>query len=405
MGDPTVLAESLNWMGNWYLNQEKPQAAVELHRQALVMFEGVGDQRGLATTLDLLGITSLLGGDITASVGCYDRAIPLFRELNDQPSLASSLTGRGHAGGTTFSALTVVPPAVPITPRQDFEEALRITREIGSQAGEAWVAWSLGRLHTVQGRYEKAREAIQRGLEVATQIGHREWIVGNRCALGVLHLELLAPKESRRQFEPALALAKELRSRYWIHHAAGALAGVFCLLGDPTAAQTCLESVLSPDTPMDSLTKRYCWARRAELALYQDDPTLALDIVERLIDSAPGMSPGRVITFLWMLKAEAFAACGDTERAISPPLAAIENARETGERFLLWRLHAGLGRIYSAMGRLSQASGEFSAAHQLVKTLAEAVPHAEIRNRFLHRAHRMVRECCFSVSMVPQSHS
>jgi tetratricopeptide (TPR) repeat protein len=35
MGDPTLQAGSLNWIGNWFLNQEKPRAAIEHHQEAV----------------------------------------------------------------------------------------------------------------------------------------------------------------------------------------------------------------------------------------------------------------------------------------------------------------------------------------------------------------------------------
>jgi adenylate cyclase len=391
IGDPAVLAGSLNWMGNWYLNQETPRAGIEHHREALEIFEQAGDRRGLAATLDLLGIASLLGGDITAGVGYYDRAIPLFRELDDQPSLASSLTGRGHAGCSTYTMLTLVSSTVPIHPWRDFEEAIRIAREIGSPAGEAWVLWSQGLLHIVQGRYGQAMEAIHSGADIASQIGHREWIVANGCALGVLYLELLAPAEARRQLEPALALAEELRSRAMIHWATGALAAAYCLRDDRTKAQMLLESVLSAETPMDAMYKRYCWARRAELALAQGNPSLALDITDRLIASAPGMSPGRVITFLWKLKGDALIAMGHTEEAHTLLQAAAENAQATGERFLLWRIHTSLGRLYRALRRQSEAEEQLSTARKLADELADTVPTGELRNVFLQRAHERIR--------------
>jgi len=387
MGDPKVLAGSLNWMGNWYLNAENPQAAVTHHQEALEIFEQIGDRRGLATTLDLLGIAGLLGGDITASVECYDRAIALFRELDDQPSLASSLTGRGHAACSTYTMLTLVPSAVPIHPRRDLEEAARITREIGSPAGEAWVRWSVGLLDIVQGRYGQALEAIRDGLDIATQIGHREWIVGNRCALGTLYAELLAPEEALRQLEAALTQAEELRSRALIHWATGALAATYCLRDDLAQARKLLESVLSAETPMDAMYKRYCWASRAELALCQGDPALALDIVERLIASASGMASERVLTFLWKLKGEALAAMGRTEEACSLLRAAIENAREVGERFLLWRIYASLGRLYRAMDRQREAESEFSAVCELIEELGDTVPDETLKDNFLQGAY------------------
>ncbi len=391
MGDPAALAASLNWMGNWHLNVENPQSGIAHHTEALEIFQQLGDRRGLATTLDLLGIASLLGTDIIASVGYYDRAIALFREMGDQPNLASSLTGRGHAGGTTYTSLTAVSPATPISPLRDFEEALRITREIGSPAGEAWVLWSLGLLHIAQGLYGQALEVIHSSLDIATQIGHCEWIVGSRCVLGVLYVELLAPEKALTQLELALTLAEELRSRHWIHHATGALAAAYCLLDDWTQAQACLETVLSAETPMDTLHKRYCWARRAELALCQGDPAMALDIIERLIASAPGMSPACVITFLWKLKGEALIAMGHTEEAHTLLQAAVENARATGERFLLWRIHASLGRLYCAMSRQSEAEQEFSTTRELIEELAGTVPDEALKDCFLYRAYSMLR--------------
>ncbi len=387
MGDPTALAGSLNWLGNWHLNVEDPGAAITHHQQALVIIEQLGDRQGLAATLDLLGIANLLRGDVTASVAYYDRAIALFRELGDKPNLALSLTGRGHAGGTTYPSLTLLSPTSSIRAQRDFQEAIRITREIGSPAGEAWVLWSIGLLHIVQGRYGQALEVIQSSLDIATQIGHREWIVGNRCALGALYVELLAPEEARRQSEAALTLAEELRSQVWILQATGTLAAAYCLVNDWTQALTCLESVLCAETPMDTLYKRYCWARRAELALCQGDPALALDIVERLIASAPGMSSGRVITFLWKLKGEALTGLGQSEEAHALLQAAVENAKATGERYLLWRIHASLGWLYCSGGRQSEAEKAFSTARELVEELADTVPTGEMRDSFVQRAH------------------
>jgi DNA-binding SARP family transcriptional activator len=390
IGDPKAIAESLNWMGNWHSNQADPQASIAHHKEALEIFERAGDRRDLAATLDLLGIANLLVGDLSASVAYYDRAIPLFRELDDLPNLASSLTGRGHAGCSTYTLLTLVHPAAPINSRRDFEEATRITREIGSLAGEAWLHWSVGTLEIVQGRYGRALEVLQRGLDLSDQIEHREWIVGNRCVLGQLYLELLATEKVVEQLEPALILAEELGSRVWLRQAAGTLAAAHCLLDDGGQAQMVLEPVLSADTPMDTMSKRYCWARQAELALCQGDPALALDIVERLIASAPGMAPGRVITYLWKVKGEALAALGDPEAALPLLRAAIKNVRATGERFRLWRLQGSLGELYHMMGRGPDAEQAFTSARDSIQELADSLPDGALRDNFLQRAQARV---------------
>ncbi len=344
----------------------------------------------MAKTLDLLGIAHLLGGDLSASVRYYDRAIALFRELDDRPRLVSSLMGRATIV-SLLVLLATVPAVAPPEAAHDIEEAVQIAQEIDSHPDEAWALWSLGLLNTVYGRFGCALEVIQSGLHISSEIGHREWAVGNRFALGVLYAELLAPEEARRQLEGALTLTRELRSRYWIHHVTGALAGACYLLDDLTGAQTCLDTVISPQTPMDTMGKRYCWARRAELALSQGDPALALEITERLIASAPGMSPGRVITFLWKLKGEALAAMGCAEEACSLLRAALENAQVTEERFLLWRIHASLGRLYCATDHQREAEVEFSAASELIQELAATVPDEVLKENFLHSAYSMLK--------------
>jgi len=289
-----------------------------------------------------------------------------------------------------IARLASVSPAVPITPEQDLEEAARITREIGSAYGEAWVLWSLGQLYLVQGRFGQALEATHCSLEMATQIGHREGMGASGCVLAMLYTELLVPEQARQHLETALALAEEMRSPVLVHWAASALAAVHCLLEDLPRAQACLDGRLSSEASLDSEGARDCWARRAELALCQGDPALALDIVERLIAAAPGMSPGRVITFLWKLKGEALAAMGDAEAGCRLLQAAIENARSTGERFLLWPLHASLGKLFYAMGRQAESEKELSTARQLVEELADTVPDQELRDNFFRRARERI---------------
>jgi tetratricopeptide (TPR) repeat protein len=307
--------------------------------------------------------------------------------MDDQPNLASSLTGRAHASCSTLTLLTLVPSVIPVSPRRDLKEALRIAQEIGSADVKAWVLWSEGLLNIVRGRYGQALEAAHDGLGIATQIGHREDMTASQCVLGVLCLALLAPEAARRHLEAALSLAEGLRSPAMIHWAIGALTAACCQLDDVKRAQACLETVLSAKMPMDTMYGRYYWARRAELALCQGEPALALDIVERLIASALNMVPGCVITFLWKLKGEALSAMGRREEAQALLQAAVENAQATGERFLLWRLHASLGRLYLAMDQQSEAGEAFASAHELIQELADTLPDGELRNSFLQRAH------------------
>ena len=385
MDDPAVLAGSLNWMGNWFTNAENPLKAAEYHQEALDIVKVLGGRRELANTLDLLGVAHLMGSDLTACVRYYDLAIEHFLELDDHSRLVSSLTGRAAAVSMLAFLASVAPSPSPDA-TSDIIEALRIARDIGAAPGEAWAQWSMGMLHLVRGQFGLAPKVLQKGLQIASEIEHLEYLVGNQFALGIAYTELFSLDQARGQLEKALSLAGELRSPAMIHLTTGALAGACLMMDDLKSVQKSLETVLSPQTPMDTLGKRYCWVRRGELALAQGDPNLALDITDRLIQSAPSMSPERVITFLWKLKGEALAVMGCTEEAVTLLQAAIKNAVELREGFLEWRLHASLGRLYQADGQQLDAESEFSIAWELVEELAETVSDGEMKDHFLSQA-------------------
>jgi tetratricopeptide (TPR) repeat protein len=334
----------------------------------------------------LLGLAYLLGGDLRAGVPTYDRAIALCREQDDRPRLVSGLVARA----ATVSELvlgTSLPALKPPDALSDLNEAIEIARDIDSPVDIAWAHWALGLVHTVQGQFGPALDILQEGLRTASAIGHREYEVANRCALGMLYVELRAPERAERQLKSALALTGELGSQLWVHRVNGALAGAYVLMDDLTAADACLEKALSPNARMNSAGSRYCWARRAQLALAQGDAALALDIADRLIASAPGMAPGQVITFLWKAKGEALAALGDVDKGTSLLRVAIENARATGERFLLWRLYASLGRMCATADRQSEAAEAFSASRAKIQELADTIPAGDTRDDFLRRGH------------------
>jgi class 3 adenylate cyclase/tetratricopeptide (TPR) repeat protein len=383
---PELLADSLNWMGNWHANDENLKRAVTYHKEALTILEELGYRRELANTLDLLGLANLLAGNLGTSVHYYDRAIALFRELDNRHRLVSSLIGRAANVSVLIGLMSV--PVIPAPDATaDFDEAVRIAGEIGSASEEAWADWALGMMHIVNGQFGRALNVIQSGLNIATEIGHREMMVGNLRVLGEWYIELFAPVQARGKLEDALTLAEELGSPTWIHILVGALTGAYTLLDDLKSAQSCLETVISTETPMDTLGKRYCWLRLAELALAQDDPALALDIIDRLIVSAPGMTPGRVVTYLWKLKADALVASGrveDTgeEKVLSLLHAAIRNAEAAGERFLMWRLHASLGKLHRILGNQEAAEREFATARALIDELAATIPDESLRKGF-----------------------
>jgi tetratricopeptide (TPR) repeat protein len=351
----------------------------------LQIIDAYGIHGELANTLDLLGIANLLAGDYNASLAYYNRAIELFRKLDNRPRLVSSLIGCGVISSFPI-LLAMVPVENPPDAHQDLNEATRLAAKIGSAPDEAWSLWALGLLEIVQGNFDRALSALCRGIQMAEELEHREWLVGNLFGCGIYYNTLLAPKKACQQLERALHISSELRSQYWINHCIGAIATAHLLAAEPLEAGRRLDKVLTRSTPMDTKGKRFCWTVRANLALYQGQPDQALGIIDRLKTSAPGMMPGRVIPYLWKQRAEALAEMGQLQRAKALLEEALEQARRTGERFLLWQLLSSLGQLHQKIGNQGEVDAVFIAAKAEVEALAQAIPEETTQQNFVQRA-------------------
>ena len=116
--DPQMRAHAHNRLGNWSVNTEHPMEGLEHHAEALQLFQELGDRRGLAETLDLLGMASYIRGDLVKSEEYYDRAVALFRDLNDRQALASSLASKMLNSSHLQSGMAVLVDFGPNSGRQ-----------------------------------------------------------------------------------------------------------------------------------------------------------------------------------------------------------------------------------------------------------------------------------------------
>jgi class 3 adenylate cyclase/tetratricopeptide (TPR) repeat protein len=378
-------AESLNWIGNWHVNADNPQQGIPYHQHALQIIEHLDNKRELAHTLDLLGIAFLMGGNFPECIHFYDQAIQYFQELDDRSRLVSSLSGRA----ATVSMLTLLGSVSATTQdraTEDILTSLRISKEIEAVSQESWAYWALGLLECVQGKFGDALDSLQNGLQLATEIGHREYSVGNRFALGILLAELFDPIEAKHQLEIALQDASDLGAKTLIHITTGALTGAYLMLGELEMAKSCLGKIHLQELDMDTAGKRYCWIRMAQLALAQHRPAEAMEIVDLLIVSTPGLRSDDVVTFLWKLKAEAAMQMGNLNEAKTSLQEALDNIRDTGEQFLRWRLHVSFGQLNQILRDKGNSQNAFAQARAEIEKLSSTITDGARKKKYLENA-------------------
>ena len=393
LNDPALHARSLNRIGNWHLNVEQPQEALRYHREALTIFEQLHDPRGIAETLDLLGMTSYLGGDLIQGTAYYHQAVVLFREFGDRQGLTSSLATL-TLRGPTYQTDTMVSAASLAEVYHDAEHALRIAREIGHRSAEAYALLQLGLCLGSQGEYGRALATVQQSLDIAEEIEHRQWQTAAHFVLGGIYSSLLAYPRAREHFEKALALAREIGSLFWTRIATGYLASTAILLQDLAQAETVLHVALNADTPAETMAQRMLWCASVELALAQQHPAHALEMIDRLITSAAQMAEGESSLRVLKLRGEALAALQQPVEAEVAFKRAQEIARTQGVRPMQWRICIALGNLYHAQGRNAEAEQAFATARTLIEELATTIADEPLRDNFLH----------LTTAMLPHSH-
>ncbi len=386
-GDHGRLAQSLNRMGNWHLNNGQLRQAWRYHEQALAMFQALDDPAGLAQTYDLLGLTAASLGEIVAADHYYQEALRLFHQLGDRRGEAASLMGLAETRPNVLTEYNV-----PVGTVQDgiayAQQSLALARQIGWRAGEAYALLGLGVLWTSAGDFGQGLAALEAAIRLAREIEHHQWLANGLSQLSIAYLELWALRPAHAAVDEALRLARSVQSQVFITVSLIVRAALHAQLGEHAAAEADL-AALKAREGAETVFERIARGTEAELALQWGQPARTLAIVEAMTADA-NLAPDAVIPRLWRLKAEALTALGHAAEAVPLLDAAQQAARARGTRTELWRLHAALARVWRAQGRPDEAARERAAALAIIDALAQTVPDPGLRAGFVAGASRAV---------------
>lgn len=386
-GDSSILAQTLNRVGNWHVNRGHAREALPFHQEALSLFRALNDRHGMARTMDLLAIVSNQLGELLQGTAYLEQAIPILREVDDRQALVNTLTNLASVANFETEVLG------ELNYRQlaDMsEEALQIAHGFHWDQGEVRALIPGASSLAQTGDYTRALEWLNRAQGITEAIGHRESLARIHLTFGQILIGLLDFTEARRHLEAGHALVQELGSGLFMLAATARLATALVRQNDLVQAKELIDTWLPAEYPEGRMTiaLRGLWSGRAELELAEGNPHRALEIVERLLASTANLAQygPHAVPYLSRLHVRALASIGRMQEAETELQDTLPVALKQGQHPMLWRLHADLGAVYRAMGRHSDAVREFSAARTMIQELANNVPDAALRDHFLKQA-------------------
>jgi DNA-binding CsgD family transcriptional regulator len=407
IGDGTLIARSLNRVGNWHINVEEPRAGLPYHEEALAIFEAAGDAGGVVETVDLIAMVHHCAGDERAAGNNYERSISLFRTAGDRRGLANALGLLALGAGSHQVSCTT-----PYFTREAAEEvaaaqSIRLAVEIGWRAGEVATRFFLADALAWRGEYDRAIPMVRESVKGAEEIEHVQWSAATCRVLGTVLMDLLDLEGAGRYLESAHTIAQRLRSRLWIRWTAAPLAALRARTGDISGATAMLDNAAQLDkaatagsTPGDvtsttlTLGERHLWLTRAEVALADRRAEEALAIVNARIaaEHATNERSTLGVPRLSLLKANALAMLARFDEAESVAISARDEALAQRARPLLWRIEAAIGHLHRQQRHRLEARRAFDAAWSVVDDLAAKIPESEkaLRERFLEGVRAIV---------------
>ena len=134
-------------------------------REALEVDRRLGDERGQAHTLTVLGELLVFAGDYPAATRSLEQALGLFRAIGNRKGESTALTERGtlHRVNGEFALA-----------ERCHQQALDLARTIDAPWNEASALAGLGRCTLAAGRPAEAADQLRQALEIFRRIGAAE---------------------------------------------------------------------------------------------------------------------------------------------------------------------------------------------------------------------------------------
>ena len=211
----------------------------ELMTQSLAIREAIGDQRGVANTLNYLCDLAYAEGEYEDARKWAAQSLTIHQTLDNQIGRAHSLNHLGQVAGSLGSyeearqayqeslgllrnfgnpreVATALDCVGYVTYLMDeysraepyYRESLEISREIGDVHGEAWSLHNLGDIERARGAYEAAQQLYEESCRLHQESDPLSW--GGAVALdklGRVTLLMGEAEKAERHFREALRIA------------------------------------------------------------------------------------------------------------------------------------------------------------------------------------------------------
>ena len=202
--DHSLRAKLTNCAGAIAGIREQAEESWRLTEQALELGREAGDLRGIAASLNSLGVHRQFAGDLAGARRCYEEAVATCRLIGE---------GREIAGALSNLAKSDLLLGEHAAARGHLEEALSFFRQEGDPVLVGWCLNHLGDVAVATGDHDAAVQLYGESEALFRAAGDCWGVARSRTDRGLLAMVLGEPAVAAHCFIEALQLFQQLRHR------------------------------------------------------------------------------------------------------------------------------------------------------------------------------------------------
>ncbi len=201
LGDEKGLASLINALGMTVHEQGDHAYALTLHARSLALSRALGDTRQVAVTLGYLAVVKQEQGDYANAAPLHEEGVSILRSLGDQKAAAIALGNQA----LLYREMGDVERAILLN-----EEVLTLMQDEGDRGGIAITLNNLGELMHERGDDARATELLVRSLMLYRELGMRWGVPYVLEGLATVSEAAGKPGRAARFFGAATALRESL---------------------------------------------------------------------------------------------------------------------------------------------------------------------------------------------------
>lgn len=194
----------LRRQAQFFLMSGGREQARQAGMQSLELLEALGDEWGMAYTLDMLGQIAWNVGAYNEAQPLYERSLAIRQTMHDRRGTADSLRALGM--------IALFQGRIPDTARL-MQESNAIRKELGDLAGTAVGLADMGTAFMIAGNFPEAIKLLEESLVLYTQLGYRQAMAHWYTLLALACLSNSELELTRRHAERGRTLAREVSYR------------------------------------------------------------------------------------------------------------------------------------------------------------------------------------------------